>query len=137
MISTAVDAWMPRRRVLAFTRSLQGSECPSFQINGDFDGSDDPQSAWLCSQGVDPALAPRHLVPSTHELADAVVAGLGWGMLLTMQAEPLLARGALIALGGDPVTSALFWQVATTRSALLEALTDTVLETARRELEQR
>lgn len=102
----------------------------------DYDTSDDLQAAWLRRQGVDPSLAPRHLVPSTHELADAVVAGLGWGMLLTMQAEPLLARGELLALGGDPVTSALFWQVAKTPSALLDALTDTVLETARRELQQ-
>ena len=85
---------------------------------------------------MNPALAPRHLVPSTHELADAVVAGLGWGMLLTMQAEPLLARGELLALGGEPVTSALYWQVAKTPSVLLEALTGAVLETARTALHQ-
>jgi LysR family transcriptional regulator (chromosome initiation inhibitor) len=85
---------------------------------------------------VDSALAPRHLVPSTHELADAVVAGLGWGMLLTMQAEPLLASGELIALGGEPVASALYWQVARTPSALLEALTEAVLGAAQRELRQ-
>ena len=102
----------------------------------DYDAHDDLQSAWLRRQGVDPALAPRHLVPSTHELADAVVAGLGWGMLLTMQAEPLLASGELVALGGEPVTSALYWQVAKTPSTLLEGLTDAVLAAARRELVQ-
>jgi hypothetical protein len=57
-------------------------------------------------------------------------------MLLTMQAEPLLERGELTALGGEPVASALFWQVARTESALLEALTEAVLSTARRELRQ-
>ena len=103
----------------------------------DYDVHDDLQSAWLRRQGVDPALAPRHLVPSTHELADAVVAGLGWGMLLTMQAEPLLANGELIDLGGEPVTSALYWQVAKTPSTLLDALTEAVLATARRVLHQR
>ena len=102
----------------------------------DYDTHDGLQATWLRRQGVDPALAPRHLVPSTHELADAVVAGLGWGMLLTMQAEPLLASGDLVALGGEPVTSALFWQVAKTPSTLLEGLTEAVLETARRELSQ-
>jgi LysR family transcriptional regulator (chromosome initiation inhibitor) len=102
----------------------------------DYDAHDDLQAAWLRGQGVDSALAPRHLVPSTHELADAVVAGLGWGMLLTMQAEPLLASGELIALGGEPVASALYWQVARTPSALLEALTEAVLGAAQRELRQ-
>lgn len=102
----------------------------------DYDLTDDLQATWLRRQGVDPALAPRHLVPSTHELADAVVAGLGWGMLLTMQAEPLLASGELVALGGQAVTTPLFWQVAKAPSALLEALTEAVLETARRELRQ-
>lgn len=102
----------------------------------DYDAHDDLQASWLRRQGVDPALAPRHLVPSTHELADAVVAGLGWGMLLTMQAEPLLDSGELIALGGEPVASALYWQVARTPSVLLEALTEAVLGAAQRELRQ-
>lgn len=102
----------------------------------DYDAHDDLQATWLRGQGVDPAFAPRHLVPSTHELADAVVAGLGWGMLLTMQAEPLLVSGELIALGGEPVASALYWQVARTPSALLEALTEAVLGAAQRELRQ-
>ncbi|MGN7211875.1 hypothetical protein [Brachybacterium paraconglomeratum] len=81
-------------------------------------------------------MAPRHLAPSTHDLTYAVVAGLGWGMLLTMQAEPLLASGDLVALGGEPVTSALYWQVARTPSTLLEGLTGAVLAAARRELVQ-
>lgn len=78
-------------------------------------------------------MAPRHHVPSTHDLTYAVVAGLGWGMLLTMQAEPLLASGELVALGGEPVSSALYWQVARMPSTLLEGLTE-VLAAARREL---
>lgn len=38
--------------------------------------------------------------------------------------------------GGEPVTSAPYWHVAETSSALLEALTEAVLNTAWRELEQ-
>ncbi|MGO1355004.1 ArgP/LysG family DNA-binding transcriptional regulator [Brachybacterium tyrofermentans] len=102
----------------------------------DYDAHDDLQATWLRGQGVTPASAPRHLVPSTHELATAVEAGLGWAMLFTRQAEPLLGRGALIPLGGDPVATPLFWQVARTPSPLLEALTEAVLTTAHRELEQ-
>lgn len=133
-VAVASPQWRAR-----WTRNTTGPVGPDVLARApriDYDTSDDLQATWLRREGVDPSLAPRHLVPSTHELADAVVAGLGWGMLLTMQAEPLLARGELLALGGDPVTSALFWQVAKTPSALLDALTDTVLETARRELQQ-
>ena len=53
-----------------------------------------------------------------------------------MQAEPQLANGELVPLGGEPATSEFFWQVARTPSALLEALTGAVLATARRELSQ-
>lgn len=102
----------------------------------DFDPHDDLQRTWLRGQGVDPARAPRHLVPSTHEIATAAVAGLGWGMLLTSQAEPLIASGELIALGGEEVTTPLHWHVAAMPSALLDALTEAVLATARRELQQ-
>ncbi|MGY5766562.1 ArgP/LysG family DNA-binding transcriptional regulator [Brachybacterium sp. DNPG3] len=102
----------------------------------DYDLRDDLQATWLRAQGVDPTQTPRHLVPSTHELADAVRAGLGWGMLLTMQAEPLLASGELLPLGGDPVVTPLHWQVARTPSVLLDALTDAVVTAARRELRQ-
>ena len=133
-VAVAAPAWCER-----WTGSTTGPVGPEALARApriDYDPHDDLQAAWLRRQGVDPASAPRHLVPSTHELADAVVAGLGWGMLLTMQAEPLLASGELSALGGEPLTSALYWQVAKTPSALLEALTGAVLTTARRELVQ-
>ncbi|MGO1569538.1 MAG: LysR substrate-binding domain-containing protein, partial [Brachybacterium sp.] len=133
-VVVASPAW--RERWTGSTSGPIGPDVLSRAPRIDYDSSDDLQATWLRHQGVNPALAPRHLVPSTHELADAVVAGLGWGMLLTMQAEPLLARGELLALGGEPVTSALYWQVAKTPSVLLEALTGAVLETARTALHQ-
>ena len=132
-VAVAAPAWLER---WAGPKGAADADVLARAPRIDYDVHDDLQSAWLRRQGVDPALAPRHLVPSTHELADAVVAGLGWGMLLTMQAEPLLASGELVALGGEPATSALFWQVAKTPSSLLEGLTEAVLTTARRELIQ-
>ena len=134
-VAVASPAW--RERWAGSTSGSVGPNVLSRAPRIDYDASDDLQATWLRRQGVDPAFAPRHLVPSTHELADAVVAGLGWGMLLTMQAAPLLKSGELIELGGEPVSSALHWQVAKTPSALLDALTDAVLETARRALRQR
>lgn len=102
----------------------------------DFDRSDDLQAAWLRDRGVDPSLGPRHLVPSTHDLAAAVEAGLGWGMLLTHQAEPLLREGGVLPLGGAAVTTPLYWQVSRSPSALLRALTDIVVDVARAQLRQ-
>ena len=133
-VAVAAPAWLER---WAGPKGAADADVLARAPRIDYDVHDDLQSAWLRRQGVAPALAPRHLVPSTHELADAVVAGLGWGMLLTMQAEPLLASGELVALGGEPVTSALYWQVAKTPSTLLDTLTEAVLATARRVLHQR
>ncbi|CAM5389407.1 Transcriptional regulator ArgP OS=Streptomyces microflavus OX=1919 GN=Smic_81560 PE=3 SV=1 [Streptomyces microflavus] len=42
---------------------------------------------------------------------DAVVAGMGWGMLPDVQARPLLVAGRLVALAPDRhVDVPLYWQ---------------------------
>lgn len=100
----------------------------------DFDRSDELQATWLRGRGVDPALTPRHFVPSTHDLAVAVEQGIGWAMLLVHQAEPMLETGAVLPLGGQPVTTPLYWQVTRTPSTLLEDLSRSVAEAAQRSL---
>lgn len=89
----------------------------------DFDGHDELQAVWLRALGVDPARVPRHLIPSTHELAEAVAMGIGWGMLLPRQVAELRADGAVLPLGGEVVTTPLFWHVARTPSVVLDELT--------------
>lgn len=101
----------------------------------DFDGTDELQAAWLSARGVDPARTPRHLIPSTHELAEAVAMGIGWGMLLPRQVAALRAEGAVLPLGGEPVSTPLFWHVARTPSVVLDELTAAVRAAAADALE--
>ena len=100
----------------------------------DFDRTDVLQAQWLRGRGVDPAAAPVHHVPSTHELAVAVELGMGWAMLLEDQARELEGRGAAIGLGGPAVVTPLYWQAVRTPSTLLDALTEAVVAAGRREL---
>jgi LysR family transcriptional regulator, chromosome initiation inhibitor len=77
-----------------------------------FDRRDDLQDSFArrLTRGRD-AGPLRHYVPSSEGFADAVTAGMGWGMLPTAQAEPGLRAGTLVRL--DPrraVDVPLYWQ---------------------------
>ncbi|MFC7260059.1 LysR family transcriptional regulator ArgP [Streptomyces lutosisoli] len=53
----------------------------------------------------------RHFMPTSEGFVDAVVAGMGWGMVPEVQAEPLLRDGRLVNLAPDrAVDVPLFWQ---------------------------
>jgi LysR family transcriptional regulator, chromosome initiation inhibitor len=81
-----------------------------------FDRRDDLQDSFarllIRGRASIPAAGPlRHYVPSSEGFADAVTAGMGWGMLPTAQAEPRLRAGALVRL--DPrraIDVPLYWQ---------------------------
>lgn len=96
----------------------------------DFDGNDGIQADWLVAHGVSPQEPPRHLIPSTHDFARAVELGLGWAMLPTQQAEPLVASGHLVPLGGPDISVPLYWQQWTITSELLDALTTEIVHQA-------
>ncbi len=100
----------------------------------DFDRDDTLQLDWLRHHGADGARSPRHLVPSTHDIARAVELGLGWAMVPEGQAQELVSTGRLTALGGPTVATPLFWQRWKGGSSLLDALTDAVVEEAHRHL---
>ncbi|GAA1730000.1 LysR family transcriptional regulator ArgP [Aeromicrobium alkaliterrae] len=97
----------------------------------DYDRHDGLQLAWLRAQGVHSPDAPRHLVPSTHDITRAVELGLGWALVPQTQAEPLVTSGRLVPLGGPEVPAAFFWQCWKGGSALLDALTQEVVAEAR------
>lgn len=92
----------------------------------DFDRKDDLQSRWLRDRGVDPARPPRHDVPASHDFAQAVTLGLGWGMLPDLQAQDALARGALVQIGGLAIPVPLYWQQWNLRSETLDAVADAI-----------
>lgn len=100
----------------------------------DFDRDDTLQLDWLRQQGVDGTHSPRHLVPSTHDIARAVQLGLGWALVPERQGQELMSAGLLTALGGPVVTTALFWQRWKGGSRLLDALTDEIVDEARQHL---
>lgn len=101
----------------------------------DFDRKDGLQDLHLASIG--PALdPPRHYVPASAELAQAVVLGLGWGMLPDAQADEHRASGVLVDLAGAPVSVPLFWQQWDLRSRLLDAVAAAVYREAATSLER-
>lgn len=100
----------------------------------DFDRRDDLQQHWLASQGVSERSTPRHFVPASHDFANAVILGMGWGLLPRFQSADALAAGALVTLGGAPIDVPLYWQQWNLRSELLDAVADEIVSQGRRVL---
>jgi LysR family transcriptional regulator (chromosome initiation inhibitor) len=98
------------------------SEAPLVQ----FDRKDDLQSQWLRSRGVEPSRPPRHYVPASQDFAQAVLLGLGWGMLPDLQSRGAMDSGDLVRIGGAAVPVPLYWQQWNLRSATLDAVADAV-----------
>ena len=103
-----------------------------------FDRHDDIQDAFArtLTRGRD-AGPLRHYVPSSEGFADAVTAGMGWGMLPTAQAGPGLRSGALVLLDPDrAVDVPLYWQQWKLDSPALAATATAVTEAAAEALDQ-
>ncbi|MGQ5634618.1 MULTISPECIES: LysR family transcriptional regulator ArgP [unclassified Streptomyces] len=95
-----------------------------------FDRKDDFQDAFVRRLGRGAAGALRHLVPTSEGFLDAVAAGLGWGMVPEVQAEPLLAGGRLVLLAREWMDATLYWQQWRLDSPALAALAEAVTATA-------
>lgn len=103
----------------------------------DFDRDDDLQQGWLRRRTRTDAAPPTHRVPSTEGFVQAILAGLGWGMLSELQ----LADGGLgpsvVLLDPDATVDVpLHWQRWKVRSPSLERLSAVVLAGGRRALRQ-
>ena len=101
----------------------------------DFDRRDDLQTRWLVGMGVARDAPPRHYVPASADFAEAVRAGLGWGMLPHPQSAEALADGRLVMLGGSSVEVALYWQQWNLRSKLLDEIAAEIAAEAARVLQ--
>ncbi|MEU2556947.1 LysR family transcriptional regulator ArgP [Streptomyces sp. NPDC014684] len=100
-----------------------------------FDRRDSFQDGFVRRLGGVAASPLRHHVPSSEGFADAVAAGLGWGMVPEVQAGPLLAAGRLVLLAPDrSVDVTLYWQQWKLDSPALAALADAVAGAAARAL---
>lgn len=97
-----------------------------------FDRHDDLQDRFVrtISRGRS-ASSRRHRVPSSEGFAEAVVAGMGWGMVPQTQAEARLRAGTLVLLDSRrPVDVPLFWQQWKLDSPALSAAAETVAAAA-------
>ncbi len=102
-----------------------------------FDRRDRLQARWVREALGAELAAPTHQAPSTQAFVDLALAGLGWCMNPLPLAGPALADGRLVELlPGRRLDVPLHWQHARVGGHLLDALTRTVVATARSSLVQ-
>ncbi|MFJ8187405.1 LysR family transcriptional regulator ArgP [Streptomyces sp. NPDC096105] len=102
-----------------------------------FDRRDDFQDGFVrrLTGGRTGASTLRHHVPTSEGFAEAVAAGLGWGMVPEAQAVPLLRAGRVTVFAPDRAVDApLYWQQWKLDSPALAAVADAVTKTAARAL---
>jgi LysR family transcriptional regulator (chromosome initiation inhibitor) len=97
-----------------------------------FDRNDGLQDEFVRAiRGGRAASARRHFMPTSEGFVDAVVAGMGWGMVPDVQAEPLLRAGRLVNLAPDRIVDVpLFWQQWKLDSPALAAVAEAVAAVA-------
>ncbi|MGW7107809.1 LysR family transcriptional regulator ArgP [Streptomyces xanthophaeus] len=99
-----------------------------------FDRKDDLQDAFVRSLARRPrggAGPVRHHMPTSEGFRDAVVAGLGWGLVPEPQAAPLVRSGGLVLLAPRrPMDVPLYWQQWKLDSPVLSAVADVIAAAA-------
>lgn len=73
-------------------------------------------------------------IPSSEAFLEAVRCGLGWAYLADLQSKPFLESGELVPLDETFVDVPLYWQHWRLQSSMLEGLTASVVEAARKHL---
>ena len=91
-----------------------------------YDRRDDLQDAFARAVSGRDASTLRHYIPASESFAEAVTAGLGWGMVPSVQAEPRLRAGELVTLADRPIDVPLYWQQWKLDSPALSAVADAV-----------
>jgi len=95
---------------------------------------DQLQSRWVRQlTGESPPL-PSHWLPSNDVYLAACRSGMGWGMCPRELVQAELDRGSLQALSLDTLEVPLYWQAPAQAWALLEPVTQAVVEAARQGL---
>jgi LysR family transcriptional regulator (chromosome initiation inhibitor) len=99
-----------------------------------FGDKDELQATMLRRHGVAEPPPVVHQVPSTSDFYQAVLTGLGWGMLPQPQAGADLAAGELALLSPEVIDVPLYWQRWRLDSPRLTALSNAVRTVAGRHL---
>ena len=100
-----------------------------------FDRNDDLQDRYLRRRTTRRLTPPRHYVPASADFAEAVVLGLGWGVLPHEQSDEVERQGGLVELDpGQHVDVVLHWQQWTLRTPALEAVAAAVRTAAAQHL---
>lgn len=73
-------------------------------------------------------------IPSSEAFLEAALCGLGWAYVADLQSKPYLESGALVPLDDTSVDVPLYWQHWRLQSAMLQDLTQSVVEAAQRQL---
>ena len=91
-----------------------------------FDRHDDLQDDFLRARGCRTS-PPRHHVPASRSFVDALLLGLGWGMLPDLQATEHVASGRLVLLDPDfHAEVRLHWQQWSLSTPALDAVASAI-----------
>ncbi|WP_269937706.1 LysR family transcriptional regulator ArgP [Arthrobacter sp. HY1533] len=102
-----------------------------------YDRTDTLQSNFAAAVAGGALAGPRHYLPDTLQLADAVARGLGWGLMPQAHCSAGLKDGSLVDLvPGHTTRIPLFWQRWRIESPALDVLTDSVQRAASLALDQ-
>jgi LysR family transcriptional regulator (chromosome initiation inhibitor) len=103
-----------------------------------FDRKDTLQAGFLQRElGLPPGSYPSHYMPASEAFMQAVLQGLGYGMVPELQYGDALARGALVDLApAKPTDVLLYWHAWRVQSPKLERLSAQVVAAARAALLQ-
>lgn len=77
---------------------------------------------------------PQHHLPAVDGYREAVLAGLGWGVLPDAQAVRAVADGSVVRLDQPALEVPLYWQVWNLHTDRIDALTRQIREAARARL---
>jgi LysR family transcriptional regulator, chromosome initiation inhibitor len=101
-----------------------------------FDRKDRLQADFLLKHfGLPEDVYPRHYVPASDPYMQAIVHGLGWGMLPELQMDGLRERGVLVDIAPNrPTDVALYWHAWKVQAPRMERLSHTLVAEARKRL---
>ncbi|MFD3694827.1 LysR family transcriptional regulator ArgP [Streptomyces sp. NPDC058646] len=127
-LPVASPAFAARHLTGELERDLQEAPTVVFDRKDELHDAFVRELAGRPSAGAGPV---RHHMPTSEGFRDAVVAGLGWGLVPEPQASPLLRAGQLLLLAPRrPMDVPLYWQQWKLDSPVLSAVADVIAEAA-------